>query len=212
MVKKIESIAEYVRSSHYRDIGVPIVTLIRDYNVEENCFGWKWKTTLYTENDDLSTWTDQFKWFEIPFRNYEFGLTENEMSEIVRQLMEFYDNKPRSAAPNASDFERLIFDSLDGESSDVRFAAGTTMMELGRWKAKRILPYRPPVDIFSSEPDMQKTLLDNLYIKARDAAARMIVFTSKASDGNGTVQTLRFACKEFDYKKFMHLEGDKKNG
>ena len=58
----------------------------------------------------------------------------------------------------------------------------------------------------------KKKLLDNLSIKARDAAARMVVFASQASDGNGAVQTFRFVCKEFDYKKYILLEGGKKDG
>lgn len=213
MVNKIESIPDYVEHSHYKDIGVPIVTLIRYYDEDDNNFGWKWKVNIYTENDDLKSWQDQFPWYEVPICNYEFGLTESEMDSIIELRKAYYEVKPYKLASDASDFEKIIFDSMDGNDSDTRFAAGNVMMELGRWKAKRILPYRPePVNAFASEPNMQKKLLDNLSIKARDAAARMVVFASQASDSNGAVQTFRFACKEFDYKKYILLKGDKNDG
>lgn len=198
MVKKIESIPEYVSSSHYRSIGVPIVTLIRDYNVNENCFGWKWKTTLYTENDDLVLWKERFSWFETPFSNYEFGLTENEMNTIVKQLKDSYDAIPHSAAPDASDFEQLIFNSGDGNSPDVRFAAGKNIMELGRWKAHKILSN----DAFSNNV-ANNMLLEKLFVAASDAAAKMIIFKSGYSMDSGVQQSLRFAFKEEDYNVYL---------
>lgn len=213
MINKIESIPEYIESSIYKEIGVPIITLIRRYDTDFNRFTWEWKTILCKDDDDFLSWEDRFSWYEVPICNYEFGLTESEMNSIVRLRKDCYEVKPHKLAPDASDFEKIIFNSMDGNDSDTRFAAGNVMMELGKWKAKRILPYRPePVDVFASEPNMQKMLLDNLYIKARDAAARMVVFASQASDGNGAVQTFRFTCKESDYKKYMLLEGGKKNG
>ena len=213
MINKIESLSEYIEGSIYKEIGVPILTLIRRYDTGYNWFTWEWKTILCKDDDDFLSWEDRFPWYDVPIWNYEFGLTESEMNSIIELRKDYYEVKPYKLAPDASDFEKIIFDSMDGNDSDTRFAAGNVMMELGRWKAKRILPYRSePVDAFASEPNMQKKLLDNLSIKARDAAARMVVFTSQASDGNGAVQTFRFACKEFDYKKYILLEGCKKNG
>lgn len=213
MVNKIESIPEYVENSVYKEMGVPIMTLIRSYDTEDNQFTWKWRTILCKDDDDFLGWEDRFPWYEVPICNYEFGLTESEMNSIVRLRKDFYEVKPHKLAPDASDFEKIIFDSMDGNDPDTRFAAGAILMELGMWKAKRGLPYRPePIDAYSSEPNMQKILLDNLYIKARDATARMVVFTSQASDGKSTVQTIKFVCKESDYKKYMLLEGGKKNG
>lgn len=206
MIKKIESIPEYVLSSHYRSIGIPIVTLIREYDVNENCFGWKWKTTLYTENDDILLWECQFKWFEIPFCNYEFGLTENEMNEIISQMRELYDIRPYLAEANASEFEKLIFNATDGHREE-RFAANATIKDLGKWKACRILSN----DAFSNNV-ANELLLEKLYCCASDAAAKMLIFKSAYNTESGVSQTLRFAFNEEDYKQYMIFKYDHEGG
>ena len=207
MVNKIESIPDYVAHSHYRDIGVPIVTLVRYYDLDDNSFGWKWKVTIYTENDDLKSWQDQFPWYEVPFSNYEFGLTEKEMNELVRQMRDYYDYIPHPMCSNISKFEQLLFDMDGNNNPDIKFAAGTTSMKLGKWKARKILSN----DALSNKA-ADDLLLENLKKKNFDAAAKMIIFTSEYSMKSGLKQTLRFVVNESDYKQYLILEGDKKDG
>lgn len=207
MVNKIESIPDYVKHSHYRDIGVPIVTLVRVYDVDDNSFGWKWKVTIYTEDDDLRSWQDQFPWYEVPFSNYEFGLTEKEMNELVRQMRDYYDYIPHPMRSDISKFEQLLFDMDGNNSPDIKFAAGTTSMKLGEWKARKILGG----DALSNKT-VDNLLLENLKKKNFDAAAKMIIFTSEYIMKSGLKQTLRFVVNESDYKQYLILEGDKENG
>ena len=201
MVNKIESIPEYVAHSHYRGIGVPIVTLIRVYDMDDNSFGWKWRTTLYTESDDLKSWQAQFKksWrlYEVPFSNYEFGLTEKETNEFVRQMRDYYDYIPHPMHSDISEFEKLLFDMDGDNNSDIRSAAHETAMELGNWKARRILAN----DALSTKA-VDNLILGNLKKKNFDAAAKIIIFTSEYSMESGLQQTLRFVFNEEDYKDY----------
>ena len=196
MVNKIDSVTEYVMHSHYRGIGVPIVSLIRHYSLTGDYFDWKWKTTLYTEVDDVKSWKNAFPWYETPLYNYEYGLTKGEMNAIVRQMDDQYSHSSFSYDSNASEFAKLIFNIDNIKDPQLQSDANKDALSLGKWKAKRILKD----DAFSNEISNQR-ILENLQIKAYDIASELIIFTSEFNTPSGFRETIRLVCNKEDYQK-----------
>lgn len=191
-----DELYDYVKSSPYMFIGVPIAILLRRYDKQLKEFNWKWTVKLITMHT-LDKFQNEFSQYEIPVAYYKYDFpNEDRFNDIIAG----FEVDETSLSNDNMCYYTSIYGKIDPLIKAIADSENYTTQaaeDFGTWFMRKKLK-----DCNLLTDTIAREMLNNVKIEAVDTFARVIVYSTTITKPSGITFSMDSVATPRDYNEF----------